>query len=190
MGAVMNLARRLTRRFSREEAGTLMAEAVLVLPFMLWSYLALFVYWDSYRAVNTVQKAAYTISDMISRERTSVTEAYIIGMDAIIEHMIDQDQDSKTRITEITWSQINNRYEVFWSRSPHNALPVLTTASVAALADRLPTMADGDHVILVEVEVNYKPSFNVGIDDQTLKQFIVTRPRFLPRICLVGVACT
>ena len=30
-------------RFRREEAGTLMAEAVLVLPFMLWSYLALFV---------------------------------------------------------------------------------------------------------------------------------------------------
>lgn len=191
MGAVaMTLVRRLVHRFHREEHGTLMAEAVLVLPFMLWSYLALFVYWDSYRAINTVQKAAYTVSDMISRERTSVTEAYIVGMDSIIEHMIDQDQDAKTRITEITWSQINNRYEVFWSRSPHNALPLLTTASVAALADRLPTMADGDHVVLVEVEVNYEASFNVGIDDQTMKQFIVTRPRFLPRICLVGVACT
>ena len=186
----MSRLHRLTHRFRRDEAGTLMAEAVLVLPFMLWSYLALFVYWDSYRAVNTVQKAAYTVSDMISRERTSVTEAYIVGMDSIIEHMIDQDQDAKTRVTEVTWSQINNRYEVFWSRSPHGALPVLTTASVAALADRLPTMADGDHVVLVEVEVNYEASFNVGIDDQTMKQFIVTRPRFLAKICLVGVVCT
>lgn len=187
---LMHRLRSMSRGFRRDETGALMAEAVLVLPFLLWSYLALFVYWDSYRAINTVQKAAYTVSDMISRERTSVTEAYIVGMDAIIETLIDQDQDAKTRITEITWSQLNNRYEVFWSRSPHNAMPQLTTASVAALADRLPTMADGDHMVLVEVEVNYKPSFKVGIEDQVLKQFIVTRPRFLPRICLVGVACT
>ena len=58
------------------------------------------------------------------------------------------------------------------------------------MADRLPNMADGDHVVLVEVEVNYKPSFNVGLGNQTLKQFIVTRPRFVPRICLSGVACS
>ena len=32
------------------------------------AYLALFVYWDAFRSVNTTQKAAYTISDMISRE--------------------------------------------------------------------------------------------------------------------------
>ena len=117
----MTLDARLRRFLRQDESGTLMAEAVLVLPFMLWSYLALFVYWDSYRAVNTVQKAAYTVSDMISREMVSVTEAYIVGMDAMMEYLIDQDQDSKTRVSEITWSQINNRYEVFWSRSPHNA---------------------------------------------------------------------
>lgn len=185
----MNIFRRLLQRFNREETGTLMAEAVLVLPFMLWSYLALFVYWDSFRAVNTVQKAAYTVSDMLSRERASITEAYINGMDSIIEYMIDQDQDAKIRVSEIKWSQINNRYEIHWSRSPSNAMPRLTTASVAAFADRLPKMADGDRVVLVEVEVNYSAAFNVGIDDQTLKQFIATRPRFLPRICLVGVTC-
>ena len=181
---------RLMSRFSKDEAGTLMAEAVLVLPFMLWSYLALFVYWDSYRAINTVQKAAYTISDMISREMVAVTDDYIVGMDAMMEYMIDQDQDSKTRVTEITWSELNNRYEVFWSRSPHNAMPRLTNGDLAALAHRLPLMADGDHVVLVEVEVSYSPSFNVGIDDQVLKQFIVTRPRFVPKVCLTGVACT
>jgi len=54
----MTFISRLRRFLRQDESGTLMAEAVLVLPFMLWSYLALFVYWDSYRAVNTVQKAA------------------------------------------------------------------------------------------------------------------------------------
>lgn len=180
----------ILRRFGRDETGTLMAEAVLVLPFMLWSYLALFVYWDSYRAINTVQKAAYTISDMISREMVSVSDTYITGMDAMMEYLIDQDQEAKTRVSEITWSQLNDRYEVFWSRSPHNAMPALTTADLPALAYQLPVLADGDHVVLVEVEVNYTPSFNVGLNPQVLKQFIVTRPRFVPKICLTGVACT
>ena len=44
-------------------------------------------------------------------------------------------------------------------------------------------------MVLVEVEVNYHPSFNVGVNDQTLKQFIATRPRFLLRLCMPGIAC-
>lgn len=178
------------RRFGRDETGTLVAESVLVLPFMLWSYLALFVYWDSYRAVNTVQKAAYTISDMISREMVPVTEAYIVGMDSVMEYLIDGDQNASIRVSSITWSQINNRYEVLWSRSPGNAMTQLTTGTVNALADKLPLLADGDSIVLVEVDVNYSAAFNVGINDQTLKQFIATRPRFVPRVCLTTVACT
>ena len=177
------------RRFLRDENGALIAEAVLVLPFLLWSYLALFVYWDAFRAVNVVQKAAYTVSDILSREQASVTETYIAGLDTLIENLIDTDQEAKTRVTSLTWSDTNNRFEVYWSRSPGGALPQLTTASLNALADRLPQMAAGDNVVLVEVEVDYRPAFNVGINDQTLKQFIVTRPRALPKICLVGVPC-
>lgn len=182
--------RKILRRFGTDETGTLMAESVLVLPFMLWSYLALFVYWDSYRAINVVQKAAYTISDIISREKVAVDDAYINGMDAMMEYLIDADQDAKTRVSSITWSQLNNRYEVKWSRSPDNAMPQLTTASVADLADRLPTMFEGDFIVLVEVEVGYKPSFNVGVGDQVIRQFIATRPRFVFPVCLTGVACT
>ena len=181
---------RIAQNFRRDETGTLMAESVLILPFMLWSYLALFVYWDSYRAVNVVQKAAYTLSDMISREMLPVNDAYINGMDSVLEYLIDADQDAKLRVSSITWSQLNNRYQVEWSRSPGAAMPQLTTASVAALDDRLPILADGDFVVLVEVEVGYRASFNVGVGDQVMKQFIVTRPRFVPKVCLTGVACT
>lgn len=189
-GKTMTVFRRLTRFLRHDETGTLMAEAVLVLPFMLWSYLALFVYWDNYRAINIVQKAAYTISDMISREQVAITDAYITGLDSMMEYLIDQDQDAKIRVSSITWSDINNRYEVRWSRSAHNAMPQLTTGTVAALAGQLPTLYNGDFVVLVEVEVNYTPAFKVGLGNQTLKQFIVTRPRFVSPICLVGAPCT
>ena len=37
----------MLRDFGRDEKGTIMAETVIVLPLLLWAYLALFVYWDA-----------------------------------------------------------------------------------------------------------------------------------------------
>jgi hypothetical protein len=181
---------KIRHSFLRDEKGTVMAEAVLVLPFMLWAYLALFVYWDAYRSINTVQKAAYTVSDMLSREMKEVTPVYVDGMDMMLEQMIDVDQNAKLRVTSLTWSDTNTRYEVIWSQSPNSEMVPLTTASIAALESRLPEMAGGDSMVLVEVEVDYHPAFNVGINDQTLSQFIATRPRFPPGPrCMTGLPC-
>ena len=44
------------RRFREDQSGTLIAEAVIVLPMMLWAYLAMFVYWDAYRSINSAKK--------------------------------------------------------------------------------------------------------------------------------------
>jgi Flp pilus assembly protein TadG len=178
------------RRFGRDEDGTLLAEAVIVLPLMLWAYMALFVYWDAYRAVNTVQKAAYTVSDMVSREMVTLNTAYVPGMRDLMRYLVDTDQTVKIRVSSVSWNEANDRFEVDWSRSPDNAMPQLTTASIQSLASSIPEMADGDRVMLVETEVSYKPAFNVGIDESTLKQFIVTRPRFVPKVCLQGVVCS
>lgn len=177
-------------RFARREEGTIMAETVIILPMMLWSFLALFVYWDSFRSMNTTQKASYTIADMISREMVAVNDAYITGMRNVMQYMLDQGEVPRIRVTSVSYSLANNRFEVRWSRSPSNALPILTTTSLQSLASRIPAMSDGDHVIIVETKVDYKPSFNVGVEDTVLEQFIVTRPRFVPRICHANVSCT
>ncbi|MEO8244325.1 MAG: hypothetical protein ABI832_18660, partial [bacterium] len=146
--------------------------------------IALFVYWDAFRSLNTVQKAAYTISDMISREKTGKTTAYITGMDKVLEYLIDDNQDARMRVTEVTFSQSNNRFEVHWSRSPYNTMIPLTTSTLQNYAYEIPAMAPGDYVIVVEVQVDYVPSFDIGMPTQTFKQFIVTRPRFIPCITM------
>lgn len=185
----MRSALALLRRFGRDESGTLLAEAVIVLPLMLWAYMALFVYWDAYRSVNTVQKAAYTVSDMVSREMVTLNDQYVPGMRNLMRYLIGTDQNIKLRVSSVTWSELNHRFEVDWSRSPDRTMPELTTATIANLAYRIPDMADGDRVMLVEAEVAYHPAFNVGLSDTTLQQFIVTRPRFVPKICLINVVC-
>jgi hypothetical protein len=177
------------RSFGRDEGGTVVAEAVIVLPLFLWAYIALFVYWDSFRSMNTIQKAAFTISDMISREQTGISTAYVNGMSKALEYLIDEDQSAKLRVTSVTWSTDNNRFEVHWSRSPDARLPELTNATLQDQAYQIPTMSPGDFVIVVEVEVGYKPSFDIGMPDQTFKQFIVTRPRFLPCLPLDAISC-
>jgi Flp pilus assembly protein TadG len=175
-------ATRSLGRFGRDEAGTVVAEAVIVLPLFLWAYIALFVYWDAFRSMNSVQKAAYTISDMISREKMGKTTAYITGVKRVLEYLIDEDQDARMRVTEVTWSNTNQRFEVHWSRSPGGTMTPLTTSSLQAYAYEIPTMSAGDYVIIVEVQVDYKPTFDIGMPNQTFNQFIVTRPRFVPCI--------
>lgn len=218
----------MLRRFGRDEKGAVVVEAVIMLPLLIWAYLALFVYWDAYRSVNTSQKAAYTISDMISREMndTPLTPAYITGMRDLMKYLVDADQTVKLRVTSVTWSQARTRYEVDWSVSPNAEFDPLTTASIWTVSDRIPTLADGDHVIVVETEVDYKPltngfgwvadlssfdwaykdytangRFAVGADPGTpqikqnvknmqMSQFIVTRPRFAPKLCMQGFVCS
>lgn len=178
------------RRFGRDESGVLMAEAIIVLPFMLWSYLALFVYWDAYRSVNTAQKAAYTVSDMISREMLPLPINYITGARDLVRYLIDGDQTVKMRVTSVVWSEINAQFEVHWSRSPDNAMPELTTATLQNYASRIPKMADGDFVTIVETSISYHPAFDIGLNDLDEQQFVVTRPRFYRCINMTGVtAC-
>jgi Flp pilus assembly protein TadG len=185
----LSLMRQLASTFLRGEGGSVVAEGVIVLPLFLWSYIALFVYWDSFRSMNTVQKAAYTISDMISREQKGIKSKYITGMNDLMEYLIDDDQDAKLRVSSVTWSDTNSRFELHWSYSPHGAMTPLTTASLQDLDSAIPTMSGGDFVLLVEVEVPYSPRFDIGMDDKVFHQFIVTRPRFLPCLPLNNISC-
>lgn len=177
-------------RFARDETGTVMAETVIVLPMLLWSYLAMFVYWDSFRSMNTVQKASYTISDIISREMKVLPPSYFDGMKSVIEMLIDRDQDVKMRITSITYKQSALQFQVLWSYSPGSAMPELTTTTLQALKSRIPAMSDADYATILETEMPYLPAFNVGMNAMTFKQFIITRPRFVAPTCLTGRVCT
>ncbi len=176
-------------RFLREDAGTLMAETVIILPLLIWAFLGLYVYWDAYRSVTTIQKAAYTISDMISREMEPIDTAYILGLDSVMDYLVDEDATLSTRVTSVAWSEANNRFEVHWSRSDGVTLPALTTATLQPLAGNIPDMAEGDYAIIVEVYMPYVSAFDVGLTNDHFSDFIVTRPRFLRCIQIDNILC-
>lgn len=177
------------RRFVTLESGTITVEFVLVLPLLIWAYLALFVYWDAYRTINLAQKASYTVSDYISRERSSLTAAEIVGMENTFKFMTQTDSGVKMRITSIYYNTTNKRFEVYWSRSPNSTMAELTTTTLQSFTDEIPAMADGDSAIIVETDLDYTPAFGIALMPDDFSNFIVTRPRFLTRICLEGVTC-
>ena len=178
------------RRFLRGEDAAIVAEAVIVLPLLLWAYIGLFVYWDTFRTINTLQKATYTIADMISRQQTGINSSYVNGAQSVLDYLINDGTSSALRITSVTYSQANDRFEVHWSRTTDAArLPALTTISLQDHSSQIPVMTPGDYVVIVESIMPYTPAFNVGLSAQTFSQFVVTRPRFLPCIPMDNVSC-
>jgi Flp pilus assembly protein TadG len=167
---------RAAQRLRRDERGGVMAEAVLILPLLAWAYVAMFVYWDAYRAQNTAVKASYTVADMVSRELNPITCSYMTGMKTVFDFLLDGDQATGLIITSVTWNAEEERHEVVWSLARGGGT-ALTTASLQQNLNKLPKMSDGDTVILVQTRVSYEPSISVGVPEFDFTQFIVTRPR-------------
>lgn len=176
------------RPFARSDEGSVVVEAVIILPFLSWAVLALFVYWDAYRSINTVQKASYTIADTISREKNPISGSYLAGLHGLMDYLANSPTTSRMRMTSLTWDDLNQQYRVLWSCSPGSGMAVQTDATLATYAGSLPKMADADTVVLLETEVDYAPAFDVGLSDQTIEQFIVTRPRNAPSVVLTSCA--
>ena len=185
----MRALQRAIGRFFRHEDGSFVVESVLVLPMLFWAHLGLFAYWNVYATTNTVQKATYTISDLITRQQVSVDDAYLNGLRNVMSYLVESPTTPKILVTSFRYSQANSRYEVIWSRSPSNAMSVLNNASLVSLRDRLPLMSDGDSAVLVETEVGFAPLLEFGITMNKIEQFVVTRPRFLAKICHTSFSC-
>lgn len=182
----MHALRTRIERLRRDEDGYMIVEAVLVLPLLLWAFLALYTFWDAYRSVTTIQKASYTISDLISRQPKSINPAFINGMRTAMDKMILPRLTPELRVTSIVRSDARARFEVEWSCVSGSLAPKLTTTSLQLVKDRIPNMADGNTVILVETWVDYDPALDIGLTESRLQQFIVTRPRWASKIGMNG----
>ena len=88
-----------------------------------------------------------------------------------------------------------------WSYTRDTKMLKLSDPIPTAIADRLPTLTPFETVILVESEVDYIPPFlggnvggdrfyTLGLGSRTFDEFVVIRPRFIPKVCLTGTPCT
>ncbi|MCB1336728.1 MAG: hypothetical protein KDK10_04455 [Maritimibacter sp.] len=189
-------ARRAVARFGREEGASLSVEAVLVLPILLWAFLASYTFFDVYRAKNLSLKANYAISDLLSRETNLLDMNYLLGAEKVFKYLTQSDSSSWVRVTvvycESNCADPSRTLRRDWSKAT-DSLPTFSDPDVMShLEPIIPWIASGERVIIVETGVHYEPPFSqnlTGIGERDFVDIVMTRPRFAPQLCWNGVNC-
>jgi hypothetical protein len=198
--------------FLRAEDGLVMVEGLLMMPLMVWALVAMFIYWDVFRTINVTQKAAYSVADLLSRQRDDISTDFASGLQKVVDFLTPGGHPVKLRVTSLecnsptgnqTCSPSNGSYKLLFSFSPGNKVTALTEAQIqpwkgtSPATAKIATLNNGESVFVVETEVHFKAQLStmlmgllVGVEDSTFGEFIVTRPRHR-RLCLEGTnTCT
>ncbi|WP_418592978.1 TadE/TadG family type IV pilus assembly protein [Ponticoccus sp. (in: a-proteobacteria)] len=170
-------------RFARREDGTIAVETVLWVPLLLTVLASTFSLHDAFRYKSLNVKAAYTISDALSRETDPIDYAYLDGMVDVMEFLTRSDGPYSLRVTLVRYNDTDGTYVSEWSRT-RGAFDALGNRDLEDLYEKLPNMLHNERVIVVETETEYNPPFAVpGLNEARLfYNFGFTRPRFAPKI--------
>ncbi len=172
--------RRMVNGFARDERGSIAVEAVLILPMMFWVYLAIFSSFHAYRTYTVNQKAAYTIGDMVSRETNPIDDDYLAGTRSLLTYLTAAPlADVSVRLTSVRYDAAADQYEREWSQA-EGFMDAATAGDVRSWAAELPTLPDGERVMVVETRHKYEPPFDVGFNERDVDNFVFTRPRYAP----------
>jgi len=168
--------------FARETKGTVAVESIILLPLVIWTYVAMFTFFDMLRMKSVNQKAAFTIADAYSRETQKINETYVDSTFTLFQRLT-RVSNPGLRVTVISYDQDTDKYTVRWSENRGAAAPAkLTDNNVNSLRDWLPKIASGDEFILLETWNDYKIPFKIGMDDWQMKSHVFMNPRFADQL--------
>ncbi|RBI72361.1 pilus assembly protein [Roseovarius sp. TE539] len=171
------------RGFREDDEGSIMIEAVVTLPLLIWVLAATYEFFEVHRYNSARDKASYTVADMISREMGTVTPTYIDNTKELFDRITNDDGVNQLRISVIKYDAEDDEYFIGWSQvRGSGAMTPLRDADVENDHAELPIMDDGEEVIVIESVSSYPSIFDVGIDDITVGTRVVTSPRFAPQI--------
>jgi len=188
------------RNFKKEDEGSIVIEAIIILPLLVTVFVSMMVFFDAFRARGINKKAAYTISDLISREKLMVGDDYVEGMHAMFDFIVGSNRPTQIRVTMFQFDtedpddETDGRYVLIGSHGTGDT-PDLDEDELNEMADRIPILDHGRTAFLVETRSHYVPGFrkfeivergtnNLSsiqiIPPFDIKNMIVTTTRFTP----------
>ncbi|MEO0485241.1 MAG: hypothetical protein AAF092_04955 [Pseudomonadota bacterium] len=177
--------RKWVRRFSRDEDGGAAVEAMLVLPILLWAFVASFVMFDAYKKQTDGLKVSYAVADALSREENDINQTFLNSMLKLSDFMTFSPEKLTQRVSIVCYSPQNQSYTVAWSRSTgpkKSSYPAHTNTSIHNERGRLPVIPLGDQLIVVETFMRFTPIVDIGLSDQIFEYWTFTRPRFTNQV--------
>lgn len=183
-----------TADFRAGEGGNAVIETVVILPTLLLAWIGVFVFWEAFSSRSMVQKAGFVAADVLSREMVPVTDAFLDGLDASMEYLVDNRFDVASRFTSFTRTGANDTdVAVVWSYSPAGVMTAMTNADLVAQAAQLPKLTVGSTALIVDTRMNYSLPVSLPLASyavpSSFSDSIVLRPRFLAKLCRSGTAC-
>ncbi len=169
------------RRFVKEERAAVSIEAAIMLPALIFLFVAGYQYFESYRKETLITKASYAIADVLSRQLSAFGPGYVEGLEQVFETMTLTEGRSWIRVTEIV--RTDDGLEIAdegngnqtWATDNQ---PVMTPARLQAIEAKIPRMQLNERVTLVETFTLDIPAFRVGISPRIISTFSPTRQRY------------
>lgn len=171
------------RRFWGDKRGSGALEFAIFFPGIAFLIGAGYSMFDAYqdKAINT--NAAYTISDVLSRETDPITNDYMDGLHEMLQFLAQSDDQVGLRVTMVRWNKHKQQYRRDWSKTRGPLYPLKNRDLNTTLVENLPTLLHNERVIVVETSTLYDPPYNVlDLDGQEIYNFAFTRPRFAPKL--------
>lgn len=180
---MFNTLKTRLKAFARDTEGNMSLEAVIWLPLILTVLVATFSYHDAFRYKSLNTKAAFTISDALSRETAPIDDQYVDGMVDLLEYLTRSEGPYSLRITLVRYDADAGAYEAVWSQT-RGDFAAVESAAADDWSAKLPTMLDNERVIVVETKTDYATPLPMpGLDTSNMfYNFVFTRPRFAPQI--------
>lgn len=169
-------------RFARDTQGSASVEAMIIGPLLVGVLVIGVSIFDAFRAQSTAEKAAYAVSDMISRETLEITPEYVTNMRKIFRDLSGlSNAETALRITMLRWDAEVGKFYVDWAKR-RGDIPKLRNRDVADYDELLPELVHNERVILVETATDYKAMSGFSVGERTIETFIFTRPRYAPQL--------
>lgn len=167
----------LLARLRRDDRGASIIEFALLAPILLVVVLGTVTLFDMFRNAQNVEKATFTVGDILSRQ-TTVSQTQLTGLLSLVRHIVGTADDGSLRVSSI--SKAGGTLKLDWSKIVGNTVIVTGQAIPYGL---VPDMADGDSVLLTESFVPHSAfAEGFGLDDIVFKTRSVHRPRFVSAI--------
>lgn len=180
---------RAARRFTRDRRGVSAVEFALIAPVLLLLLLGGVTTFLLVRDSRSAERATFTISDILSRASTTskkdLAASHALFL-AMTRHTAD---DVRFRVTSLKkvekkgGAKGESEFVIDW---PWAQAPQVERKELTTIADKLPLVAVGDSVLVIETSVTSRPLFpSLGFTALTFDFVSTNRPRFvgaLPKI--------
>ncbi len=165
----------LLQRFKDDDSGSLTMEFVLMLPVLMLWFIGSIVFFNAYITKSAAQRAAHTVSDVISRQ-TEVDNAFIDNLLLLQNRMLPSARVGSVTVSSIQKDATTGDLNMLWTYSTDGNAQPLQIADIPLTA--LPLMQPGESVLLVDTSVPFAPLSDwvaMGSNDWTNRVVVTTR---------------